>query len=89
MTWCVEENPPRWEETKEVLGKYEKEGVVDESVCMSDRTRERKKICEQRWVEEVRIKKTLDVYAAVKHEWKKEKYTSDHGDRRGSRLKFD
>ena len=44
-------------------------------------------MCEQRWADEVSSKKTLDLYAAVKGERKKEKYLDDPGDRR-ARLKF-
>ncbi len=44
---------------------------------------------EQRWAEEEQSKKTLDLYAAVKHELKEEKYVEDPGDRRGRSSNFD
>ena len=58
------------------------------SIIMTDGKRVREEVCEQRWADEVCSKKTLDLYAAVKGEWKKEKYLDDPGDRRGGRLKF-
>ena len=58
------------------------------SIIMTDGKRVREEVCEQRWADEVSSKKTLDLYAAVKGEWKKEKYLDNPGDRRGGRLKF-
>ena len=83
----IVENLPWWRETKEVLRKYADEEEVDESSCIPGR-KARKGKCKRRWVEEVRSKKTLDLYAAVKKELKKEKYMDDPGDRRGAALKF-
>ena len=46
------------------------EEEVDENTCIPARKRK----CEQRWIEEVQSKKTLDLYAAVKKQLKEEKY---------------
>ena len=44
---------------------------MDENTCIPDR-KARKRKCEQRWIEEVQSKKTLDLYAAVKKQLKEE-----------------
>ena len=70
-----------------MLRKYADEEEVDENTCIPNR-KARKRKCEQRWSEEVRSKKTLDLHAAVKKWLNEEKYVNDHGDRRGASLKF-
>ena len=83
----IAEDLPWWKEMKQVLRKYVDEEEVDEYTCIPDRKTRRRK-WEQRWIEEVQSKKTLDLYAAVKKQLKEEKYVNDPGDRRGARLKF-
>ena len=83
----IAEDLPWWKEMKQVMRKYVDEEEVDENTCIPDR-KARKRKCEQRGLEEVQSKKTLDLYAAVKKQLKEEKYVNDPGDRRGARLKF-
>ena len=67
----IAEDLPWWKEMKQVLRKYVDEEEVDENTCTPDR-KARKRKCEQRWIEEVQSKKTLDLYAAVKKQLKEE-----------------
>ena len=61
----IAEDLPWWKEMKQVLRKYVDEEEVDEYTYIPDRKARRRK-WEQRWIEEVQSKKTLDLYAAVK-----------------------
>ena len=67
----IGEDLPWWKEMKQVLRKYVDEEEVDEYTCIPDRKARRRK-WEQRWIEEVQSKKTLDLYAAVKKQLKEE-----------------